>query len=260
VFAGNRARNLPTINALVVAVDPATGVPLGVLEGATVTALRTGAVSGAATDLLAALDASVLAVIGAGVQGVTQAAAVCSVRNISEIRVVDVSIAAAASFAERLAVWSPDAARSVAIAASAQEALRGADVVCTATTATSPVFDDTWVSEGAHINAIGAFTPRMCEVPPETLARAVIVVDDVEAVMHEAGDLIQALERGAIQKDAISTELGQIVAGDRPGRRSPEQVTFFKSVGNAIQDMIVAGVALEQAETRGLLGQHLTLD
>ncbi|RIK40274.1 MAG: ornithine cyclodeaminase [Chloroflexi bacterium] len=258
VFAGNPAIGLPTINALVVVVDPATGVPLGVLEGATITALRTGAVSGAATDLLARPDASTLAIIGAGVQGVTQAAAVCAVRDIAEIRVADINPQSVATFAERLSVWAPAMSTRVRGVPSAQAAVDGADVICTATTATSAVFDDAWVADGTHINAVGAYTPEMQEIPDATLARAAIVVDAVEAAMHEAGDLIQAIARGALSPERVRVELGHVVTGAAPGRQDAAQVTFFKSVGNAIQDMIVAGAAVERAQARGI-GQTLAL-
>lgn len=259
VFGGNRERGLPTINAIVVLVDPTTGQPLGLLEGATITALRTGAVSGAATDLLARRDSSVLAIIGAGAQGVTQAAAVCAVRDISEIRVSDVGEAARVSFAERLAVWAPELAERVHPVASAREAVEGADVICTATTATSAVFEDGWLKPGAHINGIGAYTPQMQEVPDATVRRARIVVDAVEAVLHEAGDLIQPIERGMISEADIQVELGHVVDGIAPGRENDEQITFFKSVGNAIQDLIVGAAALKAAEARGV-GLQLSLE
>lgn len=259
VFGGNRDKGLPTINAVVVTVDPTTGVPLGILEGGTVTALRTGAVSGAATDLLARPDAATLAVIGAGAQGVTQAAAVCAVRPIREIRVADLNAAAVASFAERLAMWDPDAAGHVRAARDAEEAVRGADVICTATTATRAVFEDAWLRPGAHINAVGAYTPTMQEIPDATIGRARIVVDAVEATLHEAGDLIQAIQRGVIAEADVRIELGHLVLGQERGRTHADEITFFKSVGNAIQDMIVAGAALEAAGERGV-GQQLTLE
>lgn len=259
VFTGNRDKGLPTINAMVVTVDPQTGVPLGILEGATVTALRTGAVSGAATDLLASSDASTLAVVGAGVQGVTQAAAVCAIRNISEIRVSDLSVDAVETFAQRLGAWDPDAVSLVRSASSVRDAVTGADIICTATTSATPVFDDAWVSPGAHINAVGAYTPHMQEVPDETIARSIIVVDTVEAALHEAGDLIQAISRNAISRDAVAIELGDIATGAATGRQHQADITFFKSVGNAIQDMIVSGAALQAAEASGA-GQVIALD
>lgn len=258
VFGGNRERGLPTINAIVVVVDPETGVPIGLLEGAAVTALRTGAVSGAATDLLARPDAKTLAVIGAGAQGVTQAAAVCSVRDIEEIRVYDLFAASRESFAERLSAWIPEGMPKVVVADDAQAAVSGADIICTATTATSPVFEDAWLAPGTHINGIGAYTPEMQEIPDATIARARIVVDAVEAALHEAGDLIQSIDRGVVTRDSISIELGQVATGEIAGRETDDQITFFKSVGNAIQDMIVCGAALEAAAAQGI-GQTIDL-
>lgn len=258
VFPGNSSRHLPTINALVVALDPETGEPIGLIEGASLTALRTGAVSGAATDLMAREDASVLTVIGAGAQGVTQAAAVCSVRNIREIRVVDPVEAARASFEERLAGWIDNPPAVNLTISDTQDALQGADIVCTATTSKTPVFEDAWIADGTHINGVGAFTPEMQEVPDETVARARLVVDAVEAIMHEAGDIIQTVERGVIARDAVRVELGHLVLGSETGRTSPDEVTFFKSVGNAIQDMIVARTALDAAESRNV-GQTVSL-
>ncbi|HEX5163852.1 MAG TPA: ornithine cyclodeaminase [Thermomicrobiales bacterium] len=259
VFAGNRDLGLPTINAIVIMVDPTTGQPLGLLEGATITALRTGAVSGAATDLLARPESTTLAIIGAGAQGVTQAAAVSAVRDIREIRVSDLSEAARANFAERLAVWAPAMAGKVRPAESAQEAVEGVDIICTATTATRAVFEDAWLKPGTHINGIGAYTPQMQEIPDATVGRARIVVDAVEAVLHEAGDLIQPIERGVLTEADIQVELGHVVDGVAVGREDNEQITFFKSVGNAIQDMIVGAAALKAAGERGV-GQQLALE
>lgn len=258
VFSGNSDRGLPTIHAIVVALDPATGAPIGMLEGASVTALRTGAVSGAATDLMARENSSVLTIIGAGAQGVTQAAAVCAVRDIREIRVVDLSPSMRASFAERLGEWIDHVPDVNLDLPDAEAALRGCDVVCTATTSKTPVFEDAWIEDGTHINAVGAFTPEMQEIPDATLVRARIVVDAVEAIMHEAGDIIQPLNRGTLDRDKVGVELGHLVEGDATGREHASEVTFFKSVGNAIQDMIVARVALELAESRGL-GQTVSL-
>lgn len=258
VYGGNADRGLPTINAIVVLVDPETGVPIGLIEGGTMTALRTGAVSGAATDLLARSDARVLTVIGAGAQGVTQAAAVAAVRDLEAIFIVDLNPDAAATFAERLGVWDAASSAKVRVATNTKEALRDSDIVCTATTSTRPVYDHVHIAAGTHINAVGAFTPQMQEIPVETLQAARIVVDEVEAALHEAGDLIIPIESGELDRDRIADELGQIVAGDRPGRESDDEITFFKSVGNAIQDMIVGAVALQRANERNV-GETVSL-
>lgn len=258
VYPGNSDAGLPTINAIVILLDPTTGVPEGLIEGAAMTALRTGAVSGAATDVMARADSTTLGIIGAGAQGVTQAAAVCAVRRIREIRVFDVNQTQLESFAERLSAWAPEVTATTVAARSAREVVEGADVVCTATTSSTPVFDDAWVGPGTHINAVGAFTPEMQEIPTELLLRARVVVDSVEAVLHEAGDFILPIERGELDRDAVFVELGNVVSGQLPGRESDEEVTFFKSVGNAIQDMIVAGRAVQEAKARNV-GQVVDL-
>lgn len=258
VFPGNSKRGLPTINALVVALDPETGEPVGLIEGAAVTALRTGAVSGAATDLMAREDAEVLTIIGAGAQGVTQAAAVCSVRSIREIRVIDPVEDARTSFAQRLDGWIGNAPPVNLTVSDTRAALQDSDIVCTASTSRTPVFEDEWIMDGTHINGVGAFTPEMQEVPDATVARARLVVDAVEAIMHEAGDIIQTVDRGVIAREDVRVELGHLVDGSETGRASASEVTFFKSVGNAIQDMIVARAALEAAESRGV-GQTVSL-
>lgn len=252
VFTGNPERGLPTINAIVIMIDPATGVPLGIIEGGSLTALRTGAVSGAATDLLARRNSRVLTVIGAGAQGVTQAAAVAAVRDIEVIYPVDLNPESVASFAERLAGWDEQAAGLVQTGKSAKEAVRAADVICTATTSKRPVFEDEWVRPGTHVNGVGAYTPEMQEIPTGLVQRARIVVDQIEAALHEAGDLIQPIQRGELDRENVSIELGHLVAGSVTGRSDDDDITFFKSVGNAIQDMIVGGLALQRAEERGI--------
>lgn len=252
VFTGNPERGLPTINAIVIMIDPATGVPLGIIEGGSLTALRTGAVSGAATDLLARRNSRVLTVIGAGAQGVTQAAAVAAVRDIEVIYPVDLNPESVASFAERLAGWDEQAAELVQTGKSAEEAVRAADVICTATTSKRPVFEDEWVRPGTHVNGVGAYTPEMQEIPTGLVQRARIVVDQIEAALHEAGDLIQPIQRGELDRENVSIELGHLVAGSVTGRSDDDDITFFKSVGNAIQDMIVGGLALQRAEERGI--------
>uniref|UniRef100_A0A831TD65 Delta(1)-pyrroline-2-carboxylate reductase n=1 Tax=Thermorudis peleae TaxID=1382356 RepID=A0A831TD65_9BACT len=251
VFPNNRALRKPTIHAIVVLVDTTTGEPVAVLDGTYLTALRTGAASGAATDLLARPDARVLTCIGAGAQGPTQAWAVTCVRPIETIYVYDINQDAVASFEQRLRQLEPSLAARVIPVGDLATALRESDVICTATTSRSPVFSDADLRPGVHINAIGAFTPEMQEIPPETVARAYVVVDSVEAALAEAGDLIKPLNEGLISRDHIKAELGQVVAGQAPGRTSTEQITFFKSVGNAVQDVIVAARAVHEAQASG---------
>jgi len=249
VFNDNPARGLPLIHALVVVIDAQTGAPVAAMEGASLTALRTGAASGAATDLLARPDAAVAAVFGAGVQGRTQLEAVCAVRPIREAWVYDVDLQRAQAYAEEMGgrLGIP-----VHVAASPAEAVRRADVVCTATTSTTPVFDDADVRPGTHINAVGAYTPQMREVPTETVLRARVVIDHRTASLAEAGDLLIPLREGRMTEEHIWAELGEIVAGLKPGRLSPDEITLFKSVGVAVQDVAAAAAVLEAARRQNL--------
>jgi len=257
VFPNNRELGKPTIHALVAVISAETGEPLAVLDGTYLTALRTGAVSGAATDLLARKDSRVVTCIGAGAQGVTQAWAVASVRPIERIYVSDVNPDAVRSFAARLGALDPELADKVQGVSNLDDALAESDVVCTATTSRTPVFRDTALKMGAHINAIGAFTPEMQEIPVETVKRARIVVDAVDAVLAESGDLIKPIELGELDRNRVSLELGQVASG-APGRINDEEITLFKSVGNAVQDIIVARYAVNEAERIGR-GQRFSL-
>ncbi len=252
VFPRNLERGLPTIHALVAVVDAGTGCPAAVMDGTYLTALRTGAASGAATDLLARTDARVAAVFGAGVQGRTQLEAVCQVRNIEKAWVYDVNREAAKKYAEEMRGRGGRIPGDIVVASSPTEAVREADIICTATTARTPVFADADLKAGVHINAVGAFTPQMQEVPEETIGRAKLVVDSREACWAEAGDLIIPRQKGLISAGDIYAELGEIAAGTKPGRENDQEITFFKSVGNAVQDVSVARKVLEEAGRLGL--------
>ena len=255
VFDDNPAQGLPLIHALVVVVDATTGRPAAVMDGTYLTALRTGAASGAATDLLAREETHVVAVFGAGAQGHTQLEAVCAVRPIQEVWIHDVAPGRAAAYAAEM---SQQLSLTVRAAETPAEAVRQADVICTATTSTRPVFTDADVRPGTHVNAIGAYTPQMQEIPAETVVRAKVVIDHRKASLAEAGDLLLPLRQGLMTEDHIYAELGEIAAGLKPGRTSPEEVTLFKSVGVAVQDVAAASAVLEAARRLGL-GTEVTL-
>ena len=252
VFRRNPQRGLPVIHAVVSLVDPQTGEPLAIMDGTYLTALRTGAVSGAAADLLARPESRVLAAIGAGAQGVTQIAAVCAVRPIERVIAVDVHASALERLQETLRREWPELVDRVETTTDASAAVAAADIICTATTSRTPVFDDADVRPGTHISAVGAYTPEMQELPAATVARATVVVDAVAAALAEAGDLIIPLNEGRVTRDHFARELGMVVAGTAPGRTSGDEVTLFKSVGNAVQDVVVAKRAVERARERGI--------
>ena len=243
VIPGNRDRDLPTIQALVTIFDAETGSPLAVMDGELLTAMRTGAASGVATDALARKNASVAAVIGAGVQGMRQLEAVCCVRTIREALVFDPDRERAEAFASEM---GRRLGRTVRVLDSVS-AVFAADVVCTATSSGTPVVADSDLAKGAHVNAIGAYRPNTREIPGEAVGRATLVVDSREACMAEAGEIVMAIAEGQLDAEFSPAEIGEVLAGLRAGRTADADLTIFKSVGNAVQDLAVAGLVLEEA-------------
>ena len=249
VFPDNAAQGQTAVSALVLALDPHTGHPLALLNGEALTAIRTGAGAGAATDLLARQDATVVAIIGSGVQARTQLTAVCAVRSIQRAIVYSRTIAHAEQFAHEMGA---ELGLPITVAATADEAVAQADIVCTATTSPTPVFDGHVLKSGAHVNAVGSYTPQMQEVDGVTIARARVVVDSKTAVLAETGDLIIPIRNGVITPSHIYAELGDIVRGEKAGRKTANEITYFKSVGVAVQDAIAAAIALRNSEAMGL--------
>ena len=249
----NSELGLPRIHALVAVMDPQTGQPAAVMEGGYLTALRTGAASGAATDFLARSDAEVAAIFGAGKQARQQVLAVAAVRSIKRFWVY----ARRPEMAEALiAEMQSQVTAELRVASSPADAVRDADVICAATNSRTPVFNGHDLKPGTHINAIGSYTHEMQEVDFATLRRASkIVVDQRQAALAEAGDLILAINRGQIRAEDIYAELGEIAAGRKPGREQEHEITYFKSVGNAVQDAAVA-----QAVYRAALQKNLGTD
>lgn len=250
VFNQNPARGLPLIHAAVVVMDPITGSIEAVMEGGALTAIRTGAGSGAATDLLAPKDAHTLAIFGAGIQARSQLQAICEVRAIDSVWVY-------APEAQEVQVFISDMAglgsipKDLHAAEKPAEAVRQADIICTATTSNSPVFEDKDVQAGSHINGIGSFTLEMQEIPSATVARANVIVDGRSAALAESGDIAIPLNEGLITKKEI-TEMGEVVLDPTKGRQSGEEITFFKSVGVAVQDAAAGQLALRNARKLNL--------
>jgi ornithine cyclodeaminase len=239
----------------VLVLDPQTGAAVALLEGSSLTAIRTGAASGAAVDLLSRPDSSIVAIFGAGVQGRTQLEAACSVRKIETAWIYDADSSRAGAMATEMSGVGaiPEDLR---VASNPQQAVAEADVICTATTSLTPVFSDSDLKAGTHISAVGSYTPEMQEIPPATVKRARIIVDSRSAALAETGDLIQPIRLGLITAQDIHAELGEVVLGRRPGRQASGEITFFKSVGIAVQDAVAAQLAVANARRMGL-GQEV---
>lgn len=249
VMPQNAAAGRPTVQAAVLWLDAETGEPLSMLDGATLTAMRTGAASGVATRLLARPDAACLAVIGAGAQAPWQVRAVLAARPIRSVMIHAPSAerreALAATLAEELGP-----ALSVAAVADAREAVAAADVICCATTASQPVFAADWVRPGTHVNGVGAFRLGMVELPPAIFARAGLVAVDARAAARaEAGDVMAAVEAGVLRFEEV-VEIGE-VDGSWASDRDPAAITVFKSVGLAAQDVAAAAVAIRHLGPAG---------
>jgi ornithine cyclodeaminase len=233
VTPGNPAAGLPFVQAVYVLFAPDDQAPEAVIDGTALTALRTAAVSGLATRLLAREDARRLVVFGAGVQAEAHIEAMRTVRSIDDVTVVGRDPARAAALAERTGARTAGA-----------DAVRGADIVCTCTTSVTPVVRGSDLADGAHVNAIGAYTPATRELDTEAIARARVVVETREAALAEAGELCLAIEEGAIDAGHVVADLGQAAHGAEV-RRSPGDLTVFVGVGLAFEDLVVARAAIE---------------
>jgi alanine dehydrogenase len=258
LFPRNAGSGLPTHQAVIAVFDPVTGTPTALLDGTAITAARTGACSALSARLLARDDAAVLAILGTGVQARSHARAMCRVRPIRQIRVAGRNPAAAAELAAELSAALPVTA---AAAPSYRDALDGADIACAASHAAEPVIRRSWLSPGVHITSVG-FNPAGREIDDATIAAALVCVESRQAALAPfpagSNDLLIPIREGIITADHIHAELGELVAGGKPGRSSREQITLYKSVGVAVQDAAAAALVIAAARERGA-GQHIGL-
>jgi ornithine cyclodeaminase/alanine dehydrogenase-like protein (mu-crystallin family) len=246
LMPGNPARGLDTHQGTVTLFDGATGVPTAILDASAVTAVRTAAVSAVATRTLARDDARVLAILGAGVQGKAHLQALVGVRGFEDVRVYSPTEA----HARAVAAAGDGLARVVS---SAEDAVRGADVVVTATSAREPVLRRDWLEAGAHVNAVGASTPSVRELDVDTVAACALFCDSRESLRNEAGEYLLALEQGAIPgENHVRGELGEVLAGSAPGRLHADELTVFRSLGLAVEDLAAAECAVARARRMGI--------
>jgi len=248
ITGANHGTELDTHQGAVLLFEGARGRLVAVVDATEVTAIRTAAVSGLATRVLARDDAGCLALLGCGTQARTHLAAMAAVRRLRRVRVWSRDRERAAAFAARAA---SEHGCDITAVASAREAVTGADLVCTATASPSPVVEGAWLAPGAHINAVGACVATARELDGEAVARARLVVDRRESAMSEAGDVLIAREEGAIGDDHIAAELGEVLIGAREGRRAADEITLFKSLGLAIEDIAAAQLVYERARQQG---------
>ena len=244
VYDDNPNLDLPRITATVLVLDPTTGAPKAFMDGASLTAIRTGAGGGVAADVLARPDAKTVGLFGAGVQARSQLQAVMAVRDIERVNLISRTQVSAQRLAAEISEWTDTP--EINLVSNPQQVVEDADIVLCATTSGTPLFDGNVLQPGTHITAVGTFVPEKREVDTTTIRRAHrIVVDSREACLEEAGDLI-------IPNAEIDAEIGEIINGDKQGRGSDAEITFFKSVGVAVQDAVAAAAVLAAAEVEAL--------
>jgi ornithine cyclodeaminase len=247
VVPSNPARGLDAHQGTVTLFDGETGVPTAIMNASAVTEIRTAAVTAAATRMLARREARVLAILGAGVQGRAHLRAFDGLRDWTETRVY----APTAEHARALAAMAPGSAGAVAL--TAEDAVRGADVVVVATNSRTPVLEHGWLAPGAHVNAVGASSPATREIDVATVAAARLFCDSRESVRNEAGEFLLAVSEGAIPgEDLVLAELGEVLAGLDPGRRDETELTLFRSLGIGVEDLAAAELTVANARRLGL--------
>jgi ornithine cyclodeaminase len=247
-FPSNQGTEYDSHQGVVLLFDSARGLLRAIVDGTAVTAIRTAAVSGVATKLLAREDAGDLAIIGAGTQASTHLAAMLEVRRIRRVRVHSDPFEGAQRYAAR---ESQRHGIEIEPVASAEAAVRGADLICTVTSSDQPVLLGEWLSPGAHINAVGAFKPTARELDTTAVVRSRMYVDRLESTLNEAGDFLIPRSEGVIGDDHIVGEIGQVLTGDVGGRRSADEITLFKSLGIAVEDLAAANHVLNAAAAGG---------
>ena len=254
VFPNNNKKGLNTVPATMILVDEETGEVSSLIDGTYLTQLRTGAVSGAATDLLAKKDSKTFAIIGTGGQAPSQIEAVLSVRDIEIVKVYNRKLEKAEAFAKDMTEkFSGKFKAKIVAAASPEEAIEDADIITTVTTAKKPVFDGKYVKKGAHINAVGSFKPDMQEIDEYIMMNAdKIYVDTRDGVLNESGDFLRPIQNGNFKEKDIAGELGEVIIKKASSRESDEEITLFKTVGSGILDIVTARRIYENAKEKNI--------
>jgi ornithine cyclodeaminase len=247
VFHGNQGSGYPSHQGLVILFEAEHGTPVAAVDAGMITQIRTGAVSAAATDLLARKDASRLALLGCGAQGISHLRAIRRVRDLRRVSVWSIDRPGSEAFAQAMRA---ETGLPVEVKANAREALEDADIICTLTPSHTPILEDAWVPPGAHINAVGACRAVDRELPSALVARARVFTDSRESALHEAGDFLIPLHEGCFGEDHLLGVIGALALGRLEGRRGADEITIFESLGLAIEDIAAAGFVYTAAQAQ----------
>jgi len=255
VFGDNPKKHLPSHLATMVLLDPDTAALVALMDGRYITEARTAAVSAVSTRFLAREDASTLAIIGSGVQARSHLETYQHVRQLKEVRIWSPSAQSRQRFVDDM---SPEYPMPIIAADTAEEAIRGADLIVLVTSSPTPVIEDTWVSPGAHVVCVGACRPNHQEMPPMLVRRSRLYVDSRDAAVLESGDIVRNIADGVFDASHIRGEIGELVLGRVAGRTSDSDITVFKSLGMAVEDVVAADLVFRRAAESGA-GTELTL-
>ena len=255
VFGDNHKRQLPSHLATIMLLDPETGALLALMDGRYITEARTAAVSAVSTRFLASPGASRLAIIGSGVQARSHLEAYQQVRQLEEVRIWSPNPRSRSQFVDDM---SPSVSIPIIAADTAEAAVRGADLIVLVTSSPTPVIEDAWVSAGAHVVCVGACRPTQQEMPPQLVKRGRLYVDSSAAAVVEAGDIVMNIAAGLFDASHVRGEVGELVLGRVQGRTSPGDITIFKSLGMAVEDVVAADLVFRRAVESGA-GTELTL-
>ena len=255
VFGENHKKNLPSHLATILLLDPDTGSLLAIMDGRYITEARTAAVSAVSTRFLARADASTLAIIGSGVQARSHLEAYQHVRQLKQVRIWSPTQRSREQFVDDMSGKVP---APIVAADSAEAAVRGADLIVLVTSSKTPVIEDAWVADGAHVVCVGACRPDQQEMPPALVARGRLYVDSKAAAVVESGDVVMNVKSGLFDESHIRGEIGELVLGRVDGRKTAGEITIFKSLGMAVEDVVAADLVFRRAAESGA-GTELTL-
>lgn len=253
VFPDNAKKGIPVVPATMILLDGETGQVNCILDGTYLTQLRTGAASGAATDILAKKNSKIGALFGTGGQAEKQLEAMLCARKLEKINIFDLDKNKALEFSNKMKEIFKYWKTELIVSENSDEAVIDADIITVVTTSKKPVFDGKLVKKGAHINGVGSYTPDMHEIDEFIIKNAdKIFVDSKEAVLSESGDFITPIKKGIIKEDIITGELGSVISGDIKGRENDDEITIFKTVGISVQDIVTANQIYQKAIELGI--------
>lgn len=248
VYPDNIKKNKSSVPSIMLLVDDKTGFPISIMDGTYLTQLRTGAVSGAATDILAKKDSKVFTLIGAGGQAELQLEAILAVRNIETAYIFDINEENRKQFVKEMnEKYSKKYNVNIEECISLEDSIKESDIITSVTTARGATFNGDWVKKGTHVNGVGSYTPEMAEIDSKLILKANKIYCDTKDALVESGDFVQIINKGIFNKDKVTGELGELILNKTIGRENDKEITFFETTGNAVLDIMVARKIYEYA-------------